>query len=165
MSPASPASTRCTFWPSAPSCRSFIKRLRPAWLREKLVQNLTLTQSFTPRTDVYFSFNAPSWSLSDEAFFYLLFPFLVVALTASRLNRPVRLLLLALGLWLIELAWDWHFRNDRLHHWLTYISPMSRLVDFGIGVAVGVAFAGRQEHAPQSAPSAPGPGYSPPWKC
>ena len=46
----------------------------------KLITNLTLTQSFIPVKPVYLAFNRPSWSISDEMFFYLIFPFLVVFL-------------------------------------------------------------------------------------
>ncbi len=41
--------------------------------------NLALLQAWAPQHDVVFSFNGLSWSLSDEAFFYALFPALYLA--------------------------------------------------------------------------------------
>jgi len=54
-----------------------------------------LLQSWVPQ--IALSWNAPGWSLSDEAFFYLCFPFIGVALwSASRLRS---VLLLAVAVW------------------------------------------------------------------
>src|SRR5436305_1921821 len=41
-----------------------------------LLPNLFLVQAWWPQPDVYFGFNAVSWSLSCEVFFYLCFPLL-----------------------------------------------------------------------------------------
>src|SRR3954454_23635049 len=41
-----------------------------------LVPNLLLVQAWWPQQHVYFGFNAVSWSLSCEVFFYLCFPVL-----------------------------------------------------------------------------------------
>ncbi len=43
-----------------------------------LITNITLIQGWIPDIDYYFSFNAPSWSISTEAFFYLCFPLLIL---------------------------------------------------------------------------------------
>ncbi len=40
--------------------------------------NLALLQSWVPRIDIALSYNAVSWSLSVEAFFYALFPFIIL---------------------------------------------------------------------------------------
>jgi len=41
----------------------------------KVALNLALLQAWVPNPDWYFTVNEPSWSLSDEAFFYTCFPF------------------------------------------------------------------------------------------
>jgi peptidoglycan/LPS O-acetylase OafA/YrhL len=47
-----------------------------------------LLQAWVPDPNVYYAMDAPSWSLSCEAFFYLVFPFgLVVLLRANPLHR------------------------------------------------------------------------------
>jgi peptidoglycan/LPS O-acetylase OafA/YrhL len=43
-----------------------------------LLTNAALLQSWIPSTDVIFSFNGPSWSLSNELFFYFCFPFIMM---------------------------------------------------------------------------------------
>ena len=64
---------------------------------KRALTNLTLIQSFIPLRDYYFSFNAPSWSLSDEFFFYALLPLLLWGLASLRLRRPSRSAGLTLG--------------------------------------------------------------------
>lgn len=44
----------------------------------KITLNGLLLQSWVPKSEFYFSLNAPSWSISNEFFFYTLFPFLVL---------------------------------------------------------------------------------------
>src|SRR5205807_10236402 len=43
----------------------------------KALANLTLTQSYIADATYYFSWNGPSWSLSDEFFFYAALPLLL----------------------------------------------------------------------------------------
>lgn len=49
----------------------------------KAVLNLFLLQSWVPSPDYYMSYNAVSWFLSDELFFYLMFPFVLPVLLNS----------------------------------------------------------------------------------
>ena len=96
----------------------------------KAVFNLTLTQSFVPIRSVYFSFNAPSWSLSDEMFFYLLFPLLTISIRPKNiLNSTLIALILTFAVIVLLLIIPKHF-----HHALFYINPVSRLYDFVIGI-------------------------------
>src|SRR6476661_8419173 len=53
-----------------------------------LPANLTLTQAWFPDVYVVFSFAGVAWSLSCEAFFYALFPF--VNQWAAKMRRPLR---------------------------------------------------------------------------
>lgn len=50
--------------------------------------SLLLLQSWVPSKHYYFSYNGVGWSLSDEAFFYLLFPSVIPALRS--LSRSAR---------------------------------------------------------------------------
>ena len=43
----------------------------------QIFTNLTLTQSWVNDRSVFFSFNSVSWSLSNEMFFYMMFPFII----------------------------------------------------------------------------------------
>ncbi len=94
----------------------------------KIVFNILLLQSFIPNADFYFSLNALSWSLSCEFFFYLMFPFLIIFLftkKAGLLAALVSIILIPVGI---------YFCNDTWLHPVFYINPLSRLVDFVIGI-------------------------------
>jgi peptidoglycan/LPS O-acetylase OafA/YrhL len=93
-----------------------------------LLTNLSLTHSFVPDYQVYFSFNSAAWSLSDELFFYALFPF-VVALKRNWFNC----LLILCAVAVVVPALFWHLRYAA---WVFYAFPPARFVDFMIGIAL-----------------------------
>ena len=107
--------------------------------------NLALLQSWVPQVKWYFSLNEPSWSLSDELFFYTMFVWLAF-LPLRRLGAFAALLLLGnvtMVVWLLT-----HGQGAITHdvpdgestltrtHWLTYIAPLPRLLDFVGGMLV-----------------------------
>jgi peptidoglycan/LPS O-acetylase OafA/YrhL len=120
--------------------------LRPA------AANLTLTQSFCPDEAVYFSFNSQSWSLSDEMFFYLLFPAIVWGMRAAGWDRPRAAGGLAAAACGAAAACVLLGRGAESGFWLWYVSPWFRLLDFLTGVALGRVFVGL------GARGGPGPG-------
>lgn len=101
-----------------------------------LLTQLTLTQSWV-QIDSPFNYNMVAWSLSDEAFFYLLFPVLAVALFALvKRARLWSLGALALTLWGIGV-----YLATVVHDtWFFYTFPPIRLIDFAIGACCGIAF-------------------------
>jgi peptidoglycan/LPS O-acetylase OafA/YrhL len=107
-----------------------------------LVTNLLLVQAWWPQQHVYFGFNAVSWSLSCEVFFYLCFPLLfrvisrltparrvqvVVAVTAALLVYP--------GLFSLTVA----PRDPAGWEWTTYVLPLWRLGEFVVGIVAALA--------------------------
>lgn len=105
-----------------------------------IVPSLLLLQSWVPDNGVYFGLNAVSWSISNEAFFYLVCPFLLPLLAGIRLRTALAascatLLLLGIG----ALLWHWA-GSSPLTHWLFYINPFVRLPEFVLGVVLGLAF-------------------------
>lgn len=96
------------------------------WI-EKFILNLFLLQSFIPSDKIYFYFNSVSWSISDEWFFYLLFPFMIYLLHIRKSLKLVPLLLLCIPILLLLV-------HENLHEKLFYISPLFRLGDFVIGI-------------------------------
>lgn len=91
-----------------------------------VAQNVLLVQSFFPSEKIFFSLNAPSWSISDEMFFYLLFPFILLFRQKAKLAILVFLftLILVMNVFLSE---------GQKHYWL-YISPLIRFSDFLLGM-------------------------------
>jgi peptidoglycan/LPS O-acetylase OafA/YrhL len=97
--------------------------------------SLVLTQTWLPFLPT--EWNPPIWSLSNEAFFYLLFPLLPIAV--ARLNRYH--LYLAMGaLWAISLAMPLTYLavHPAGSVWLTMVSnPLFSLPEFLTGVVLG----------------------------
>ncbi len=97
----------------------------------KLFAHLTLLQSFIPAMPYYFSFNNPSWSISAEMFFYFLFP----SIASFIINRG---LLKSYGIYLVIIICAFVFmtfiRNFYDLHWLFYINPFVRVLDFIMGI-------------------------------
>ncbi|MET4878796.1 acyltransferase [Morganella morganii] len=91
------------------------------------LSNILLLQAFIPHPDYYFSLNAPSWSISVEMFFYLLFPLFI------KLNNRT-LLLLSFTIIFVKIIIA--IFSDELQHAMLYISPLLRLPDFLIGILI-----------------------------
>ncbi len=108
--------------------------------------NLTLLQSWLPSAAL--SWNMPAWSLSVEAFFYLLFPLLLPRL--ARLSRPQLLafapagcaLTLACALTYTHLQPDGPVDLRTLGPWTNFIkfNPLIHLPEFLMGMAAGLLF-------------------------
>ena len=100
--------------------------------------NLALLHSWVPNSHWYFNLVGPSWSLSDEAFFYSCFAFLAF-LPLRRLVWFAAALLLADMAMVAALIATGHGAISQgegltLTHWLTYILPVTRLLDFVAGM-------------------------------
>jgi peptidoglycan/LPS O-acetylase OafA/YrhL len=106
----------------------------------KVLVNLSLLQAWVPRSDWYFTINEPSWSLSDEAFFYACFAALACWPLRRLKGLAAGLLALNLGvvIWRLSTGQGAVLDGDRntLTHWLTYINPLARLLDFVVGMLV-----------------------------
>ena len=105
---------------------SYYNKLGDIAFWQKSLSNIFLVQSFIPSKEYFFSFNGVSWSISNELFFYTLFPLLV--LLVARMKRYTILLLLVPVL-IISL-----YPNTDINHWRYYINPLFRVFDFIIGI-------------------------------
>jgi peptidoglycan/LPS O-acetylase OafA/YrhL len=103
---------------------------------ETLTLNALLLQAWVPIQRIYFSYNAVSWSISTEVFFYLTFPLLVLSLKKNwhwKLFGSAVLVLALIagcnvsGLPLLSV-------NDVSAHGLLYINPLSRVFEFIAGM-------------------------------
>ncbi len=98
----------------------------------RFIENLFLLQSFIPIRSHYFSFNLVSWSISNEIFFYLIFPFLLKFL--MKLNDKT--LYFIVGFISIVILFLMFTVNQQYHHFLFYINPIFRLGDFILGIVL-----------------------------
>lgn len=98
------------------------------------VTNLFLVQAWVPKPYIYFGMNAPSWSLSAEMFFYLLFPLLVPLL--ARAPRPVlwgTLVVLEIGSLIVTSRVSASLGLSDANRFLFYVLPAWGLIAFVSG--------------------------------
>jgi peptidoglycan/LPS O-acetylase OafA/YrhL len=98
----------------------------------KLILNVFMLQSWIPYNRVYFSFNAVSWFLTLMVFFYAVFPFIARKMHEFKREWVILAYLIWVFLYislqgLIPEAWE---------HPFLYISPLSRLMDFLLGMVL-----------------------------
>jgi peptidoglycan/LPS O-acetylase OafA/YrhL len=108
---------------------------------EIVAANLLLVHGWVPSASYYFSFNSVSWSISTEAFFYLVFPFLI-----CRWNRSWwwKLLctagfvatMLRLSDFLKLPPYNAANLSAVTAHGIAYISPLVRILEFVYGMVV-----------------------------
>ncbi|MGL1902920.1 MAG: acyltransferase [Fibrobacterales bacterium] len=102
------------------------------WALSVLPAHLLLVQSFIPSHHFYFALNGPSWSISVELFFYLLFPF-VILLSSKKLVTLASLVFL--GLWLFIYNADKTFLES-YGRWTTGIFPLLQVGNFILGIVL-----------------------------
>jgi peptidoglycan/LPS O-acetylase OafA/YrhL len=110
-----------------------------AW--QIVAANLLLVHGWVPSASYYFSFNSVSWSISTEAFFYLVFPFLIYRLDRSWWWKLLgTAVFVAAMLRLTDLLrlppYDPAKLSAITAHGLAYISPLVRILEFVYGMAV-----------------------------
>ncbi|MCW3807390.1 acyltransferase family protein [Plebeiibacterium marinum] len=96
----------------------------------KIFSSIFLMQSFIPLRSVYFSYNGPSWSLSNALWFYAIFPFVVILLKKITIKRVVYIL----GGLFIVMPFLMISVDKEFQHWLFYINPLFRSIDFILGI-------------------------------
>ncbi len=117
--------------------------------------NALLVHAWVPDLGYIQSYNSVSWTLSIEAFFYLLLPGLLWAAARWRSAGPVTLTLAAAAAWLLPAGLVlWH--AGHLGPWSLYlcnVCPAVRLGEFAVGGLLGLALV-----------RAGGPGKEPPTR-
>ena len=113
-------------------------QVTPFW--QKLTANAFLLHSWVPASDWVFSFNGVAWSISTEAFFYTLFPFLMFAGgRRSRSRLSIATMFVAafalLASFLASIQWQ-EFDYLRVGH----VNPLVRLPEFCLGIMAGRYF-------------------------
>lgn len=109
----------------------------------RFLSNLFLVQSFIPKWDYFFTYNWVSWFLSDFMFCILMFPLFMFAFAKLRVSGKAKSLSVMLLIWLSAIFMiSLGFQKDNVY-WFYYISPYMRLVDFILGMLLGVVFLGK----------------------
>lgn len=105
-------------------------------LSRKLIANFMLLQSWVPRIDYYFSFNAVAWYLSTLMLFIVLFPAIILLIEKMTQRQRVISFLILMGGYLALL-----FSVPKsIYHPIIYISPMTRMIDSLVGVALAYLY-------------------------
>ena len=112
------------FWPYS------LSLLHGAANLGRFAANVTLLQAWSPQMATYWSLNAPSWSVSVELCFYVLFPFLLPWLARRPARRMLALVGIAVGFILVIGKAFPHI--DPL--WLGDISPVINIPTFACGI-------------------------------
>ncbi len=99
--------------------------------------NLVLLQAWFPQWDIAFGINAVSWSLSCEAFFYLLAPLVIRAARARSLPRAGAIL----GTWAAVCAVTAASLSLQSQAWdiALYTNPLARSGEFVLGILIAIA--------------------------
>jgi peptidoglycan/LPS O-acetylase OafA/YrhL len=104
-----------------------------------VIAHTIAVQAWLPSEQLYFGVNSPAWSISVEAFFYALFPFLIRSFSRSFAASSAQTILLA-----AVVTWAAAAAAFSIPHpaevWSTYVFPPVRIVDFVVGMLLGFAF-------------------------
>ena len=104
--------------------------------------NLFLLQSWIPTREFGFGFNAVSWSISTEMFFYAMFPLLLIGGQRKFWIKYGAIFVLTT---LILVVTQWLSNQSPDRPWVDFafiphVNPLIRLFDFATGMAIGHVF-------------------------
>jgi peptidoglycan/LPS O-acetylase OafA/YrhL len=103
------------------------------------VAQALLLQTWIPAESIYLGINTPSWSISVEAFFYALFPFVACSLMRTFGHARMIVVLLAASVaWILQTAI--FLIPHPVSVWTSYIFPPIRFLDFFTGIMLAIAF-------------------------
>lgn len=97
---------------------------------------LTLLQAWVPHPRIAYGGNGVSWSLSCEAFFYAVFPFVMPRIAAASIRRTVTVAACLAAIPLVLAGALRPTDPDSATFLFLYANPLTRLVEFVIGIAL-----------------------------
>lgn len=95
----------------------------------QIIANLLLIQSWVPEYDIYFSMNGVAWFLSTLMFCYIV-AVPIIRLCDKHLKAVIAVTTLAIASYLSVLP----FIPDSRLFWFLYIFPVTRVIDFILGI-------------------------------
>lgn len=117
---------------------AFILILHHIGSRRVLLVNFLLLQSWIPDRAYYFSYNAIAWYLSTALFAYICFPKIITMLHKIPSNHRIGLIIaILIGYGAVAFAMP---RED--YHAMLYVNPVSRCIDFVIGIYLAEWYTG-----------------------
>lgn len=109
-----------------------------------VIVNALLLQSFRFAGPGNFAFNGAAWSISDEMFFYAVTPLLLFIAYKIGVYRSHNAFIAGLAVFfsLVIVCWaiGSNFAPFSVNWWLIYIFPPIRLLDYMIGMCLGLVF-------------------------
>ncbi|MBL0187063.1 MAG: acyltransferase [Candidatus Obscuribacter sp.] len=109
-----------------------------------MLSNIFMLHGWVPLFQYFFSYNAPSWSISTEFFFYLVFPF-ILPLVSKRpyWSLVVSFAINALAIYACNLANLPEINEQGIElRGILYIIPPPRLFEFVLGMVIAKVFLG-----------------------
>ncbi len=108
-----------------------------------------LLQAWAPPSDLHYAYNGPSWTLSCEAFFYALFPLLIlfcarvvprwIAIGVASLYGLAIVVVLVAAPTVGPMA---GVTAQQFYGYLLYVFPAVRILEFVVGIALALAMRG-----------------------
>ncbi|WP_300673862.1 acyltransferase [Soonwooa sp.] len=95
----------------------------------KVLANLFLVQSFIPDMAFLNILNGPSWSISNEMFFYACFPFLFLAILKNKKAFLIAFIIISL-LFVVSVP----YVDQNVSKLVYYFNPFTRILDFTLGI-------------------------------
>lgn len=115
---------------------NLVLTFRASWSIKKfitLILNIFLLQSYMPVSEIYFSFNAVSWYLSLTMFFALITPAALKFIHDTEKHNSVIKSIIFLCMFQFIWCALAVMMPKRIQHWLVYVSPFVRSIDFVLG--------------------------------
>ena len=98
--------------------------------QKSILYSVFLIQSWIPDTHVFWGYNAVSWSISTEVFFYIAF------IPAAKLKTKHLFILFSSLITMLFASHLYNFKSTDDIAWFYYINPASRFVDFAAGMLI-----------------------------
>jgi len=99
--------------------------------------NLSMTQSYFPSAAMRW-YGAGAWSVSDEFFFYVTFPFILLAMLRIQSKHYLVLIIAALCITASIPGYIYNFAKDLVNPRFIYSFPVFRLSEFICGIAAAI---------------------------
>jgi peptidoglycan/LPS O-acetylase OafA/YrhL len=113
---------------------------------KQLFANILLLHAWTPQLKYYFSYNVPSWSVSTEAGFYLLFPLIIYNFRRTWWWKLIGAGGLLVAIVVACTAYEIPITGDDPSRvtvkGLIYVNPFGRLFEFVIGMCAALLWRG-----------------------